>query len=303
MSSFILLFGCLGIGVLLQRVKDFPMNAALVLNQFIIYISLPALALYFIPEVQLNESVLLPVGVGWICFAGAALFFWSLGKTFGWSRKLIGCLILTGGLGNTSFIGFPVIEALYGKDGLSTAILIDQPGTFMVLSTLGIALAASFSKGKADARAIARKIFRFPPFVAFVLALLLNLSGLHFSDELKEVFQRLGSTVSPIALVSVGLQLRLERRSKHWGFLALGLTFQLFLAPLLILAIYYWGLGVRGELVQVCIVEAAMAPMITASIVAASYGLKPRLANMMIGFGIPLSFITLAFWYWVVQYL
>ncbi|ARS34512.1 AEC family transporter [Pontibacter actiniarum] len=301
MSSFILLFGCLGLGVLLQRVKDFPMNAPLVLNQFIIYISLPALALYFIPEVVLSPAVLLPVGVAWICFAAAALFFWGLGRMFGWSRKLIGCLILTAGLGNTSFIGFPVVEALYGKEGLKTAILIDQPGSFMVLSTLGIALAAVFSKGQASAQAIARKIFFFPPFLTFMLALLLNVLNLHFSEDMKDVFQRLGSTVSPLALVSVGLQLRLERRSRHWGFLALGLAFQLLLAPLLILALYHWGLGVSGEMVQVCVIEAAMAPMITASIVAASYGLKPRLANMMIGFGIPISFITLAFWYWLVQ--
>ncbi|MDX5421345.1 MAG: AEC family transporter [Hymenobacteraceae bacterium] len=301
MSSFILLFGCLGLGVFLQKVRDFPMNAPLVLNQFIIYVSLPSLALYFIPEVQLDSTVLLPVGVAWICFAGSALLFWSLGRIYGWSKKLIGCLILTAGLGNTSFIGFPVIEALYGAEGLRTAILIDQPGSFMVLSTLGIALAAAFSKGKADASVIARKISRFPPFLLFMVALAMNVLGLHFSEDLKEVFQRLGSTVTPLALVSVGLQLRIERRSKHWGFLALGLTYQLVLAPLLIYVLYVLVLGMRGELIQVTIMEAAMAPMITASIVAASYGLKPRLANMMIGFGIPISFITLAIWYWLVQ--
>jgi len=301
MSSFILLFGCLGLGVFLQKVRDFPMNAPLVLNQFIIYISLPALALYFIPELGLDETVLLPIGVAWICFAGAALFFWSLGKWLGWSRKLIGCLILTAGLGNTSFIGFPVIEALYGAEGLRTAILIDQPGSFMVLSTLGIALAATFSKGKPDAKLIARKILRFPPFLLFVVALAMNLAGFHFSDALKEVFQRLGGTVTPLALVSVGLQLRIQRRSKHWGFLALGLCYQLVLAPLLIYVLYVLVLGQRGTLVQVSIMEAAMAPMITASIVAASYGLKPRLANMMIGFGIPVSFLTLLVWYWLVQ--
>lgn len=301
MSSFILLFGCLVLGVLLQRVRNFPANSALVLNQFIIYISLPALALYFIPEVKLDHTVLLPVGVAWICFAGSFLLFWSLGKAFGWSRKLTGCLILTAGLGNTSFIGFPVIEALYGKEGLKTAILIDQPGSFFVLSTIGIALAAAYSKGKADAKTIAKKILVFPPFFTFMLALFLNILQLHFSDDLKDVFQRLGSTVTPLALVSVGLQLRFERRSKHWKFLALGLTYQLILAPLLIYSLYVGALGMRGEMIQITIVEAAMAPMITACIVAATYGLKPRLANMMIGFGIPISFITLAIWYWLVQ--
>ncbi|WP_161888034.1 AEC family transporter [Pontibacter russatus] len=301
MSSLLLLFGCLALGLLLQRVRDFPLNSPQVLNQFIIYISLPALALYFIPDIKLDSTVLLPVAVGWICFAASVLFFWGLGKMFGWSRKLIGCLILTAGLGNTSFIGFPVVEALYGPEGLKTAILIDQPGTFVVLSTLGIALAAYFSKGQPDAKAIIRKIFFFPPFLMFFLALLLNVLNLSFPDVLKEAFQRLGSTVTPLALVSVGMQLRFERRSRHWRFLALGLLFQLILAPLLIYLLYVRVLGVKGETAQISVIEAAMAPMISASIVASSYGLKPRLANMMVGFGIPLSFLTIAFWYWLVQ--
>ncbi|MCJ8163481.1 AEC family transporter [Pontibacter sp. E15-1] len=301
MSSIILLVGCLALGLLLQKVRAFPINSPLVLNQFIIYISLPALALYFIPEIVLGRAVLVPVGVAWICFAASALFFWTLGKMFGWSRKLVGCLILTAGLGNTSFIGFPVIEALYGAEGLKTAILIDQPGTFVVLSTFGVALAAIFSKGQPDVKAITRKVLLFPPFLCFFLALLLNVLHISFPDEIKDVLQRLGSTVTPLALVSVGMQLRIERRSRHWGFLVLGLTFQLVLAPLLIYLLYVKGMRISGRLAQISVLEAAMAPMISASIVAASYGLKPRLANMMVGIGIPLSFLTLAVWYWFLQ--
>jgi predicted permease len=49
------------------------------------------------------------------------------------------------------------------------------------------------------------------------------------------------------------------------------------------------------KMIEVAIMESAMAPMITASILATTHGLKPRLSSMMIGFGIPISFITLAF--------
>ncbi|SIR25737.1 AEC family transporter [Pontibacter lucknowensis] len=301
MSSIILLFLCLIVGVLLRRVPAFPSTSPVVLNQFIIHISLPALALYAIPEVELDSTVLLPVGVAWICFGAATAFFYTLGRIYGWSKKLIGCLILTAGLGNTSFVGFPIIEALYGKQGLQIAILVDLPGTFVVVSTLGIALAAYFSKGQPDFKAIGLKILTFPPFLVFVIAFAMNVANLHFSDDLKDVFNRLGSTVTPLALVSVGMQLRIERKSKHWRFLAIGLAFQLILAPLLIYVLYALVLGMRGPVVQVSILEAGMAPMITASIVAISYGLKPRLASMMVGFGIPLSFITLAVWYLLVQ--
>ena len=52
-------------------------------------------------------------------------------------------------------------------------------------------------------------------------------------------------------------------------------------------------------MIDVSIMEAAMAPMITGVILASNYGLKPKLANLMVGIGIPLSFVTLAFWHWM----
>jgi hypothetical protein len=40
----------------------------------------------------------------------------------------------------------------------------------------------------------------------------------------------------------------------------------------------------NSEMIEVAIMESAMAPMITASILATTHGLKPRLSSMMIGF-------------------
>jgi len=53
--------------------------------------------------------------------------------------------------------------------------------------------------------------------------------------------------------------------------------------------------------VDVAILEAAMAPMITGSILASAYGLKPKLSSMMLSVGIPVSFITVLFWHWIIS--
>ncbi|NUY81084.1 AEC family transporter [Flavobacterium sp. MAH-1] len=299
MESILLLFICLGVGVALQFAKAFPANSHQVLNQFVIHISLPALALFYIPKIQISSELLFPLGIAWIGFLLSWIFFATLGRLFGWSRKLTGCLILLSGLGNTSFVGFPIIEALYGNKGLQTAIIVDQPGSFMVMATLGITVAAMYSRGVPSAKAIAMKIAFFPPFLAFAVAILLNLIHTDFPDMLQSVFQKLGNTVTPIALVAVGLQLKLGERSKHWSFLALGLFFKLFMTPAFFLLLYKMAFDQSGLSIDVSIMEAAMAPMITASVLASSHGLKPKLSNMMIGVGIPLSFLTLAFWYWI----
>ncbi|MGV7105541.1 AEC family transporter [Flavobacterium sp. U410] len=299
MDNIILLFGCLFLGVLFQKVPAFPKNAHQALNQFVIYVSIPAMALYYIPKVEINASLLYPLGIAWLGFGLSFVFFYGLGKLLGWSKKLIGCLIVVGGLGNTSFVGFPVIEALYGKEGIETAIIVDQPGSFVVMSTLGIIVATSFSKETPSARTLLTKILKFPPFLAFFLGLMLNIAEIDFPTALQSVFQRVGATVSPVALVAVGLQLKFERRSLHWPFLGVGLLFKLMITPLFFFVLYKLVLGADGLPIDVSIIEAAMAPMITGAILASSYGLKPKLSNMMVGVGIPLSFVTLALWYFI----
>lgn len=130
MEQLLLLVACLLIGIALQFVKDFPQNAHQSLNMFVIYISLPALALYHIPKIEISTALLFPVGIAWIGFGLSFLFFKSLGALLGWPRKLIGALIITAGLGNTSFVGFPVIEALYGKKACKPPLWSINPALF-----------------------------------------------------------------------------------------------------------------------------------------------------------------------------
>jgi predicted permease len=287
----------------LQRVKRFPSDGYKLLNYIVVYFCLPALALYYIPKIKLDNQLFFPIGVAWIGFTVSYLFFSFLGKKLGWSRKLTGCLIITAGFGNTSFLGFPIIEALYGQEALKTAILVDQPGSFVVLSTLGILTAILYSSGSSSGIHIAKKIIFFPPFITFVFACLMNVFNFDFHETIQFLLQKVGSAMTPLAMLSVGLQLQFDRKSQHWKFLGLGLLYRLMLAPAMFYLLYVVIFNQHSQIIQVSIMESAMAPMITASIIASSHGLKPRLCSMMVGFGIPISFITLLFWYFVVGYI
>jgi malate permease and related proteins len=303
MINIILIFVYLLIGVAFQWVKWFPATTYKLLNKIIVYICLPALALYYIPKVHWNNELLYLIGVTWIGFGIAFFLFRFLGKKYGWSKKLIGCLIITAGLGNTSFLGYPIVNALYGSEGLKMAILVDQPGTFVVLSTIAVIVATLYSKEAASATKIAKKVLLFPPFITFLIACLANILDLDFHDYFQLALLKVGSLLTPLAMISVGLQLHFDSRSKHWKFLWIGLAYKLLITPAILFLLYVVILKQDSLMIQVAIIEAAMAPMIMASILATSHGLKPRLSSMMIGFGIPISFVTLAFWYLVLQYI
>ncbi|MES2411220.1 MAG: AEC family transporter [Bacteroidota bacterium] len=238
MDNILLVFLCLIMGLAMQRVAAFPKNGHLALNQFVIYIALPALALYYIPKVSISTDLLYPLGIAWIGFLLSFVFFYVIGKRMGWPNRLIGCLVITAGLGNTSFVGFPIIQALYGEEGLKTAIIVDQPGSFVVMATLGIITAGIFSKGEPSRNEILKKILLFPPFIAFALACLMNVFKFDFNDHFQTVFQKLGATVTPVALLAVGLQLKIDKESQHWKFLRLGLLFKLIITPAIFFLLY-----------------------------------------------------------------
>lgn len=303
MSNLAIVFICLGLGILFKRLGVFGERAHITLNDFVIYVSLPALSLLHIPQIEADWNLLVPISTAWIVFIVAALGFGMLGKQLGLSRATIGCLILCCGLFNSSFVGFPVIEALFGEEGLKIALLVDQPGSFVVLSTLGIITAAWYSSAETHLRSITKKLISFPPLIAFAFAVFLRVVGFKHTEQTTEILQLLGSTITPVALIAVGLQLQFSWVALKDRALWLGLGYRLILAPALLLVLFYGIFDVTGLPLNVSIMESAMAPMITGAIIASQYGLNPNLANNFIGIGIPLSFVTLAVWYQLLMYL
>ncbi len=165
----------------------------------------------------------------WIMFALSAAVFRLLGHLAKVSRRTSGALIITAGLANTSFVGLPMIETFYGVKDLSIGILIDQLGTYLVLSTAGITVACIYSSGAASYREIALRIVKFPPLIALGLALFLN--DVVYPSWITGLLHRLGDTLAPLALLSVGLQLQLENLRGNRLSLGLGLAFKLVCWP------------------------------------------------------------------------
>jgi predicted permease len=296
MNNYLLLAACFLLGIILRCSGRLPDNAAAALNGFVVHISLPALTLTYVHGLQLQANLILPALMAWVMFGIGCGFFWIVGKALGLSRATTGALTLTGGLANTSFVGLPMIDTFYGSQYLGLGILIDQLGSYFVLSTLGILVASLYSPGRSvDAKAVIRRIVLFVPFQAFVLALLLM--PFAYPGWLDELLKRLGATLVPIALVSVGYQLQLSHVRGKALALTVGLVFKLVIGPALILLLFAALLRSDQQVLSVTVFEAAMGPMIGASIVAMDHELDPPLVTLMVGLGIPLSFLTLPAWW------
>jgi malate permease and related proteins len=236
------------------------------------------------------------------------VFFLLLRKPLGLRKGTLGALILTGSLGNTSFVGFPMLIALMGQSALGTAIVIDQAGSFLVVSTLGLITASALSKHDASWKKIVLRVIMFPPFIALIIAfgvrpILTNQAVfLVFYYLTRYVFGPLMWTLGPAALLAVGYQLRFNKQllKARRRELSMGLLFKLALAPIAI-ALLYSASPLSSYDWLVTTLEAAMPPMITAAIIASEYSLDEELTTLMVGIGIPLSLLTIPLWFWILS--
>jgi malate permease and related proteins len=300
MANIILIILGLTAGIVLQKVRSFPKDAYKVFNIIIINISLPALALLYIPQITINEKIIYPLASMWIVFGLSIVFFLILGRIFKWDKATIGALIMTAGLCNSSFVGFPVLMTMFGEEGLKVGVIIDQAGSFTVLATAGVIVSSIFSAKEFKIGKIVKDILIYPPFIAFVIGIILKIFGYQHTETTKTVLEKLGSLIVILALISVGLQLKISVKEVHFKEMFVGLFFKLLLAPAVIYLLYFILAKERGLSVDVSLIESAMPPMVMGSVMAVSYNLNPRLANLMVGIGIPLSAITLLFWYLVI---
>ncbi|WP_428739059.1 AEC family transporter [Sulfurimonas sp.] len=290
MSNFILIFIYIGLGYFFKSTSFYSQKIPNILNKLVIYISLPAMILLQIPKLQLLGENIFPIIIAWSVMAVSALMVLIISKYFHFSKEIEGILLLVTPLGNTSFLGIPIIQSYYGDEALPYVLIYDQFGTFLALATYGTFVLSIYSnKTKVSATIILKKLFTFPPFIFLLVAF--TLSGIKYIPVVQSILNILSSTIVPFALIAVGLQLHLKLPAKDLRPLSSALIIKLIFAP--IFAMILCNLfNFQGEIAKISIMEAGMAPMITAGAMATLAGFNPRLVSAIIGYGILLSFLS-----------
>jgi predicted permease len=281
-------------GIIAQLIPSLPENIHRKINQFILAVPLPAIVLTKIPHLAITHEVVFPVISAWLVFLVSAIYAYLFCKLFNYNRKTMACMILCCGLGNTSFVGYPFLKYFYGDESLKYAIFVDQPGSFLILSTFGVLVATYFSSANLNFKEIVFRLIQFPPFIAFVIALVLPenlITGTTYA-----VLDYTGKFMVPLAILSLGLQFNLSLKTIPWKKLMAGLIYKLVLAPFIIYILFYFILHKNGDMYTISILECAMPPMITSSLLATEYDLDSELANALPTLGIVFAIPTLLFW-------
>ena len=260
---------------------------------------MPALILKNIPQLTLTNDLWVTILIPWLILAISVALVMVIVRLLNWDRQTTAVLLLLVPLGNTSFLGIPMVQAYYGSEAVNYALMYDQFGSFFALALYGSFVLAFFDT-KSDSfstKIVLLKIISFPPFIALVIALMLlfiKLPQMYF-----KILSPLAETLVPVVMVAVGYQLQLGFDKQHRLVFIVGLGLKMLVAPLIVYLIFFI-LNLDGLVYQVTIFESAMPPMISAGALAIMANMHPKLVAAMLAYGILLAFITLPIVYHLV---
>jgi predicted permease len=284
MEQFAFIIALLAIGILLQK-ADTPVDFAKSLNFFVIYVSLPATVLLQVPKIHFDLSAIGVIVTPWLLVPIVMGIVMMMTRDH--PPHVRAALLLVMPLGNTSFVGIPIIHTLLGEEAIPYVLMYDQFGTFLILSLYGAAVIARYETGVFHKRLIVKKLLLFPPFIFLIFALVFGQMPVGAQPYL----QTLASTLVPLALVSVGYSMKFGGEVDY-GLFTQSLILKLIIMPLLAFGMLF-AMGTEPLALKTAVLESGMPSMITAGALAIAAGFAPQLSAALVGYGIIVSLVTL----------
>ncbi len=280
--------------------KYFKRDISESLIEFVIYFSLPALALVKIRELEFNEVVFNIIFIAYLSMFVATIISYFIGKMLKLERNILATFMVVSIFGNTSFVGFSYVESLYSSKELVYPLVYDQIGSFVALLTIGMVLIAWGSQKEQKLSLKQKfKMLLTPPLQAIIFAILLH--GVVFPDFVEGVLIKLEYTLIPLVTMIVGMKLEIKAFKNFFKESIVALGIKMILVPLIMLGILYPFFDFDATWMRVTFIEIAMPPMTMATVLAIRGGLNKDLAINTLGLGILFSFIAIPTWNFILS--
>jgi malate permease and related proteins len=327
---YIRLIGGVLSGFILGRLL--PKNSATYLAKFLFFFGTPFSILAFMRRANLSGAILIAPLTAWIAIlvgAGLAWIWIDLGVTeerlkaisqgieyvnqlepksaiasnlpaikTSWSQRTQGSFLLAMMVGNTGFLGIPVILSLLGSDLFAWALFYDLLGTGMGLNVLGIALAAHYgnSTQRRDKFAPVLAILQNPSLWAFAIGFVSR--SLPLPAQTEKIVQTGAWGVITLSLITIGMQLSklTSLRNLKQGLTCLAI--KMFLTPLVVgTGLMFF--GVTGPARLLLVLQMAMPPAFGTTLLAEAFNLDRELAVTTVAIGCVTLLLTIPIWMWL----
>ena len=198
---------------------------------------------------------------------------------------------------NASFLGFPLVNAIYGQAGL-----VPYAGFIMIFNLALFGYGISLFKQSFNKRDFARTIFN-PNVIAVVIGFLLFIYSIKLPIFASDAIGYIGSMMTPLSLICIGFMLsranlRLIFKRK---ILVLTCVAQLILGPLITFIVLKI-IGAPTDVIHVLVIIQALPTATSLGLFAEKYRDDTGNASELVAISTVLSALTLPIVMWLVIY-
>jgi len=274
-----------------------PQQTRTVLTSLVYYLLLPALVLSVLWRAELGANSLYIVVAAAVGVITGIIMSWFSCRACRSHRAETGAVILAAAFPNATYMGLPVLEAMYGPWARSVAIQYDLFACTPLLFTLGVMISARMGGVVTTTRKQLHDVARIPALWAAVVAIVLNLLNAPMPLVVEGWLDLLQRGVVPLMLISLGLSLRWDRDQwVHMPALFPVIIIRLFLVPAVVLLLLMQ-MGVTGDLRSTIVLEAAMPSMVIGLVLCDRFNLNVTLYATAVTVTTLLSLVTLPMWF------
>jgi auxin efflux carrier (AEC) len=296
LDTFIPLVLMIFVGYITKRIGVLKSEDVKPFNNVVIKIALPCLVFISLYDADLSNMFQMIGLTGAGLIAGLIttlitfliLTYKKIGLTEKWS------LILPVTMGQTAFLGYPIVLGIWGKPGLVLAVFYDI-STYIIFAILILILTIQFKNGfsKKDVIDVVKKVIYLPILWGIALGIIFNLvSFIYLPSFITNTIHNFANATVPLVMILLGLSLEFEGLRENYK-VATGISIlQLVVFPTIV-AVCVYLMGFQNMSLKVPVVEAAMPCAILALALSIDHDLDYKLTSDCIIISTILSLITI----------
>lgn len=307
-KSVFTLMALIGIGYYFYGKKWFGKTGMDFLSKFTVQVTVPCYMFYNIyGDIEGRAALadlVVKLPVTFVSILLSLLVTGIIGKLIKIPEGRRGTFVAAAGFSNVVFIGFPVIQALWGESITSIGVIYYMSSTFLFW-TLGIHLLQRDSKAAAagEGQALNRlKKLLSPPIIGLLVGIGAVFLEMDIPDFIMSPLGMLKGITSPLAMVFIGSVIRsMDIRTMKFGRDLYGALAVRFLLLPAVTALFLRLMPVPGEMKEVFFILSTMPSMTQMGIMAREYESDYEFACTVITATTIISMLTIPVFMYLMQ--
>ena len=205
-QEFIYIVAIIIIGYVLKRVNILKESDGVTISRIIFNITLPALVIVSLNSVKIEASLMLiPIIILLYGILSFVLAYFVFKKE---NKELKGTLMMLASGYNVGLFVFPIVEAIWGAEGLLYFRMFDVGNSIIVFGLVYLVGSYFSEEGLAlKPISILKKFGKSIPFMSYVIMSILNFSHIHLPSGIIDVATIISKANMPLSLLLLGLYL------------------------------------------------------------------------------------------------